>query len=788
MRRRVGGVNMHLFRGKGLYLAGLIFLFPQAGMAEGGRTDLSGPGEAEVVAGTGYQHTLFDSADEKCQHCHNDLYDTWKTSMHAQSWADPIFQSKYQDFLRLQVSKIGATGPTGEYREGTIQKTAQVCIKCHAPAAYYSGDYSVQVTQVGDVTVDPAAYTDGLALENNLAPAYDPAVPAIVASMSTQGKVYTVSYHIGHSHNREGINCAFCHSIETVRMMNDQDGDGGRYTLETPLKQGPIGPIVRAAGDTLWYSPSAHDPDMNAFFALIGPEKYLDVGNTPKDMADFDDRKAADGRFTMKSTPTGVDADSGKSYYTGGPFYGPFGVTALSNSREDDASDRAGLVNQHFVHAVEAADGDKFTSEHHFAAYGKSLCLSCHQRSSLMLNPESNGEPGLQLGDDQFLELCSTWSAMSDGVGDNYQDSKTSPKCQRCHMEPLEKVTDKDGVVKDAVMLHQWDQPDTLWTLADEPDLTKHFLPPSDGGEVGPVAEGYLNNHAFMGANTKDFKTVKIKTGFEADVTAKLNKRKKLLKVKTTLQNKTGHMFPGAHPIRRVLTRLIVTDDDGNRVPFRQAKGQSRYKDITNQLALLEGNVIKEGFDTVDVAYNKQADVVIQGYTPDFKGKKHVKSQYMDGTEVSWVSPDGTVTDSEPVCTAYDQGECTNWAIKGMTTVKKITETDDADMFTRIYGRETGKRAPDGTHVVRPGFDSNIASDNRLKPNEGEIYSLKYKTKKVAFPLTVEYRVYFLKKGANGKFPTGPDGFYESSGAFNDPAKKKKLAIFQVYSKKMTIE
>jgi hypothetical protein len=765
---------MHLFRGKGLYLAGLMFLFPQAGMADGGRTDLSGPGEAEVVAGTGYQHTLFDSADDKCQHCHNDLYDTWKTSMHAQSWADPIFQSKYQDFLRLQVSKIGATGPTGEYREGTIQKTAQVCIKCHAPAAYYSGDYSVQVTQVGDVTVDPAAYTDGLALEDNLAPAYDPAVPAIVASMSTQGKVYTVSYHIGHSHNREGINCAFCHSIETVRMMNDQDGDGGRYTLETPLKQGPIGPIVRAAGDTLWYSPSAHDPDMNAFFALIGPEKYLDVGNTPKDMADFDDRKAADGRFTMKSTPTGVDADSGKSYYTGGPFYGPFGVTALSNSREDDASDRAGLVNQHFVHAVEAADGDKFTSEHHFAAYGKSLCLSCHQRSSLMLNPESNGEPGLQVGDDQFLELCSTWSAMSDGVGDNYQDSKTSPKCQRCHMEPLANKT----------VLHKWDNPDELFTAED--GVTEHFDPESG---VGPVAEGYLNNHAFMGANTKDFGLAKIKSGFAAAMKVKANQRK--LTVDTKLQNRTAHMFPGAHPMRRVLTRIVVTDAAGNRVPFESAIGQSSFRTVTNQLAVLDGDSIVPGFEKVRVEYDDDRTIVIQGQTPHLdEDGETVLSQAMDTASVDWVSPDETVGNCAledgtvvPKGPASDDG--VTWSIKGCTTVKQIIDTDETGHFTRIYGRETGKRMADGTLVVRPGFDSNVAADNRLEPNEREAYKVRYDTRHVtAWPLTVTYKVYYLKKGGSGKFPTGADGFLDTS---LPAAMLKKLAIFEVYSQTETV-
>ena len=147
-------------------LAGLALSISQSVLAEG-RTDLEGPGDAVVIAGTGYEHTLFDSADNKCQHCHNDLYDTWKTSMHAKSWKDPIFQSKYQDFLRLQASKIGAVGPTGEYKEGTIQKTGQVCIKCHAPTAFYSNDYKITLTEVGDQNTDPDAFEDAKALQKN---------------------------------------------------------------------------------------------------------------------------------------------------------------------------------------------------------------------------------------------------------------------------------------------------------------------------------------------------------------------------------------------------------------------------------------------------------------------------------------------------------------------------------------------------------------------------------------------------------------------------------------------
>ena len=269
----------------------------------------------------------------------------------------------------------------------------------------------------------------------------------------------------------------------------------------------------------------------------------------------------------------------------------------------------------------------------------------------------------------------------------------------------------------------------------------------------------------------------------------KKDKKDNRLTVKTSLLNKTAHMFPGAHPMRRVLTRVVVTDAGGNKLPFESATGKSKFKSITNQLAVLEGDTIMEGFETVDVKYKKNSDVVIQGYGPDLSRKAEpVSSQYMDQTKVDWVSPDATVSDSVPVCLATDAdtGDCTSWGVKGQAQVTKITDIDgSADHFTRVYGRETGKRAADGTHVVRPGFDSNIAADNRLKPNEQEKYTVVYDTEDAVFPLTVKYKVYYLKKGASGKFPTATDGFLNTS----LPASTlKKLAIYEVYSQEETIE
>ena len=114
-----------------------------------GNTRVSPPSaaDAEYHTGKGYGSTLFDSPENKCQNCHNELYDTWQSSMHGKSWTDPIFQSKFQDFLRTHINKIGEN-PTGskEYTEAMIPKVAQTCIKCHAPGAFYAGDFQAKLT------------------------------------------------------------------------------------------------------------------------------------------------------------------------------------------------------------------------------------------------------------------------------------------------------------------------------------------------------------------------------------------------------------------------------------------------------------------------------------------------------------------------------------------------------------------------------------------------------------------------------------------------------------------
>ncbi len=464
--------------------------------------------DAEYHTGVGYGKTLFDSADNKCMNCHNELYDTWKTSMHGQSWDDPIFQSKFQDFLRTHLAKIGQTPPNGIlYQQKDIingdgvgtdknmfSGAAQTCIKCHAPGAYYANDVKVSVTEVQDAT--DVNSSELATLKSQLEKPNPNGEIAVIAANSFQNKIYKATFQIGHEANREGINCAFCHSIETPRLMKSDGMDNGEYTLAKAMRVGPHGPIKANAGDTLLHSDDATDLDMNKFFRLWGPEKYAAYHSTPKggNAGTFDEGKSVDGRYTMASKD--INGTNGKVHFTGGPFYGPYGVTGISNENKTDETNRSAQVNPHYD-----LDGNN-----HFGESGKGLCLSCHQRSAGAAVPA--GEDGAG----SFMELCSTQMAVTTGDDVASADTLSSPKCQKCHMERIE-----------GTVLHQWARPDKLFTLADNPALTGHFDPedPDDYGDDNPVAAGWLNSHAFLGASKTGQKTsvtAKIQSGFDASI------------------------------------------------------------------------------------------------------------------------------------------------------------------------------------------------------------------------------------------------------------------------------
>jgi len=717
------------------------------------------PGAAEYHTGTGYGNTLFDSADKKCQNCHNELYDTWKSSMHGQSWNDPIFQSKFQDFLRTHLAKIGedktgAGGVVYQQKEVGVGEeknmfsgAAQTCIKCHAPGAYYAGDVKVSVSELQDATDVNSSVLAALKAEHEVNAPMGETV--VIAANSQQNKIYKATFQIGHEANLEGINCAFCHSIETPRLMGLAH-DGDMYTLKDAMRVGPHGPVKGDAGDVLNFDKNASNSDMNKFFRLWGPEKYSNYASTPKAAEDFDQGKAKDGRYTMHSID--LNGTDGKVHFTGGPFYGPFGVTGKTNENENDETNRSAHVNPHF-------DRD---SNNHFGDAGKGLCLSCHQRSAGAAVP--SGEDGAGM----FMELCSTQIAITTGDDTPAGDSMSSPKCQKCHMERIE-----------GVVLHKWASPDERWTQA---DLAGHLTAEFDANDTtvsegnNPVRDGWYNSHAFLGASKTGHKTsagAKIKSGFDADVTTSVVGD--TLTVTTTFTNKTAHMFPGAHPMRRALSRVIVTDADGNMLDLVSATGNSTFADITNSVTPLADKTLHSSAEAqVIVQENGSADLDFPGKTPDLNGSV-VDSQKFDGSVVTIPGTDGTIG-SQTIANGATTGTISNAAI--------VVSTDTAN-FTRIYGHETGKKYDHDSNestasvfVVRPGFDSNmVGGDTRLSPNETETYTLTYDIAGKE-GVSATYKVYYMQKGANGKFLTGEDGWLDQ-----EASDAKKLLVTEVFTK-----
>jgi hypothetical protein len=62
-----------------------------------------------------------------CGKCHQEIYNTWKRSLHAQSIEDPIFKTAYL-----------------EAYYDTEGKAKYLCLRCHAPITYINKDYDLK--------------------------------------------------------------------------------------------------------------------------------------------------------------------------------------------------------------------------------------------------------------------------------------------------------------------------------------------------------------------------------------------------------------------------------------------------------------------------------------------------------------------------------------------------------------------------------------------------------------------------------------------------------------------
>jgi len=293
-----------------------------------------------------------------------------------------------------------------------------------------------------------------------------------------------------------------------------------------------------------------------------------------------------------------------------------------------------------------------------------------------------------------------------------------------------------------------------------------------------------LNSHGFLGASKTGgdpaAAVAKIKSGFDADVNTSVSVDGNTLTVTTTLTNKTGHMFPGAHPMRRVLTRLIVTDGEGNKLTPATMTGKSSFDTITNTLATLTGKTLDDSQPTTVTLVENQSDTLdFPGKVADLDGSAVTSQNFASaesGTKVTISATDSTVTEQ----TVSASGKTT-----GLVFNAAIVEASDTTNFTRIYGHETGKmydldndpNTP-SVFVVRPGFDSNLVDkDTRLSPNETETYTLTYDiTDRTGVSAT--YKVYYMQKGANGQFITDETGFLNQTAS-----DAKKHLVTEVYTK-----
>ncbi len=240
-------------------------------------------------------------------------------------------------------------------------------------------------------------------------------------------------------------------------------------------------------------------------------------------------------------------------------------------------------------------------------------------------------------------------------------------------------------------------------------------------------------------------------------------------------------MFPGAHPMRRVLTRVIVTDSTGTKIDIVSSSGASVFADIENNVQPLQGKALHESaFSPVEVQENGSRAMTFPGKIVDFaEGGEVTLGHKFDTRPVTLPATDTLANQS-----VSDKGVTT-----GSATYATIIDSTIKSDFTRIYGRETGKKydldknaSTPNEYVVRPGFDSNIVRmDNRLSPNETETYTLNYDiTGKTG--VSVTYKVYYMQKGANGAFPTTAEGWLNET--LNA---EKKLLITEVYSDTKTV-
>jgi hypothetical protein len=160
---------------------------------------------------------LLDS-HENCKGCHEEIWNEWASSYHAQAWVDPLFRELSNDYRDQSCHSCHAPRPIHETGFATAEarssgrESGVNCLTCH---------------RKGDHAVGPIADPQGTAeTPADCGPAYDPEH----ARESSQEKVIafcgvchnlhkTHEEFLGSRYAREGMTCLTCHMPEVVRPI-----------------------------------------------------------------------------------------------------------------------------------------------------------------------------------------------------------------------------------------------------------------------------------------------------------------------------------------------------------------------------------------------------------------------------------------------------------------------------------------------------------------------------------------------------------------------------------------
>jgi len=173
---------------------------------------LSGEESELKIAEDGY------TSSRVCGGCHEDIYNTWKRSLHALSLGDPVFDVAFMQALKMD-----------------SEKARTFCYRCHAPMATENGDYGLRLSVTAEgVSCDFCHSVTDVVLDDPVK-TYRSDVGKVKRSILRKAKspVHEVAY--SELHSRAEF-CGGCHQYVTdegaVIMGTYQEWLDGPYAKE----------------------------------------------------------------------------------------------------------------------------------------------------------------------------------------------------------------------------------------------------------------------------------------------------------------------------------------------------------------------------------------------------------------------------------------------------------------------------------------------------------------------------------------------------------------------------